>query len=132
MSAGGTFLVTVDGEAAPMWESIALKDGQTVAIGHADGIEGLRCYLAVSGGLDAPIYLGSRSTFNSGNIGGFQGRVIQVSGRARVWATTQRAPRHRHASRSAGGRLVRDRAAEARGPGHAHAGGVAPAVWQRG
>lgn len=39
---------------------------------------GARCYIAVAGGFDAPIYLGSRSTFPSGNLGGYQGRPLAV------------------------------------------------------
>ena len=37
---------------------------------------GARCYLAVSGGLATPVYLGSRSTFPSGKLGGVQVRGL--------------------------------------------------------
>ena len=33
---------------------------------------GARCYLAVSGGINTPLYLGSRSTFPGGKLGGVQ------------------------------------------------------------
>lgn len=33
---------------------------------------GARCYLAVAGGIDTPVYLGSRSTFPGGKLGGVQ------------------------------------------------------------
>ena len=39
---------------------------------------GARCYIAVAGGFDAPLYLGSRATFPSGNLGGYQGRPLAV------------------------------------------------------
>ena len=39
---------------------------------QAKGTGGARAYLAVSGGLDVPQYLGSRSTFPGGNLGGVQ------------------------------------------------------------
>lgn len=41
---------------------------------------GVRGYLAVKGGLDVPLYLGSRATFPSGQFGGYQvrgGTVLQ-------------------------------------------------------
>lgn len=36
------------------------------------GSGGARAYLAVSGGLDVPAYLGSRATFPGGKLGGTQ------------------------------------------------------------
>ena len=36
------------------------------------GTGGARAYMAVSGGLDVPPYLGSRSTFPGGKLGGTQ------------------------------------------------------------
>jgi len=36
------------------------------------GSGGARAYLAVAGGLDVPVYLGSRATFPSGKLGGVQ------------------------------------------------------------
>jgi urea carboxylase len=39
---------------------------------------GLRAYLAVKGGIDVPVYLGSRSTFPFGNFGGHEGRVLRA------------------------------------------------------
>ena len=39
---------------------------------QAKGSGGARGYLAISGGLDVPLYLGSRSTFPGGVLGGVQ------------------------------------------------------------
>jgi allophanate hydrolase subunit 2 len=50
--------------------------GEVLHVGTA--VQGARCYIAVAGGFDAPIYLGSRSTFPSGNLGGYQGRPLAV------------------------------------------------------
>ena len=55
--------------------------GQTLAIAAVDASTGVRGYLAVKGGLDVPLYLGSRSTFPSGKFGGYQGRCAAQ----RVW-----------------------------------------------
>jgi urea carboxylase len=43
-------------------------------MGQVDSTTGVRGYLAVAGGVDVPLYLGSRSTFPNGNFGGYQGR----------------------------------------------------------
>ncbi|BCQ64150.1 hypothetical protein PBOI14_59000 [Pseudomonas sp. Boi14] len=37
---------------------------------------GARAYLAVAGGIDVPLVLGSRSTYALGTLGGFQGRRL--------------------------------------------------------
>lgn len=44
---------------------------------QAKGTGGSRAYLAVAGGLDTPAYLGSRSTFPGGALGGVQGRALR-------------------------------------------------------
>ena len=33
---------------------------------------GVRCFLAVAGGIQCPVYLGSRATFPAGKFGGMQ------------------------------------------------------------
>jgi antagonist of KipI len=38
---------------------------------------GARCYLAVQGGFDIPLVMGSASTFVAGHFGGFKGRRLQ-------------------------------------------------------
>lgn len=77
---GGQYAVTVtqgrSTEAVPMWATFHVAAGTVVSVGAA--VQGVRCYIAVDGGFDAPIYLGSRSTFPSGNLGGYQGRPLQV------------------------------------------------------
>ena len=42
---------------------------------------GFRTYLAVSGGIDVPAYLGSRATYVPGAIGGFEGRALKKGDR---------------------------------------------------
>jgi hypothetical protein len=39
---------------------------------------GSRAYVAIAGGLDVPDYLGSKSTFPGGTMGGHQGRPLRV------------------------------------------------------
>lgn len=65
-------------EVVPWWESFVVDSGDILEIGNI--IEhGCRAYLAIRGGIQVPLYLGSRSTFPSGNLGGMQGRCL-ISG----------------------------------------------------
>ena len=52
--------VTLDGRPVPMATRLALGAGSVLEVGSA--LTGLRSYLAVSGGIDVPPVLGSRST----------------------------------------------------------------------
>ncbi|ODV95968.1 hypothetical protein PACTADRAFT_40561 [Pachysolen tannophilus NRRL Y-2460] len=73
---GGEAPVTVNGVAKQMWEPIVLKRGDKLAIGKL--ISGCRSYLAIRDGIDVTEYLGSRSTFALGNLGGYNGRVLKL------------------------------------------------------
>ncbi|KAK9808021.1 hypothetical protein WJX73_005265 [Symbiochloris irregularis] len=54
-----------------------LAPGMNTTVQDWPGRQGLwRCYLAVSGGINTPLYLGSRSTFPGGKLGGVQGRAL--------------------------------------------------------
>ncbi|HEY1942673.1 MAG TPA: biotin-dependent carboxyltransferase family protein [Roseiarcus sp.] len=64
----------IDGEARPTWTSFRVRSGQTLSFGHLK--TGARAYIAISGGVDAPVVLGSRSTYALGALGGFQGRKL--------------------------------------------------------
>ncbi|WP_329069117.1 biotin-dependent carboxyltransferase family protein [Amycolatopsis sp. NBC_01480] len=56
---GPVVAVTVDGRDAGSHAAVTLRAGQTLTIGTP--ARGLRCYLAVSGGINVPAELGSRS-----------------------------------------------------------------------
>src|ERR1700751_4943921 len=73
--AGADMQPKLDGQPAPMWESIAVKKGQTLGMGP--GRLGVRAYIAVAGGIDTPPWLGSRSTFHKAGVGGMEGRALQ-------------------------------------------------------
>lgn len=66
---------TLDGELLHFWQPISVKAGQVLAIGRAS--HGCRTYLAVRGGFDVPLYLGSRATFALGQFGGHGGRPLR-------------------------------------------------------
>lgn len=69
---------TLDGQPVGWWQSIQVSAGQVLALGAVNSSYGLRGYLAVAGGIDVPLYLGSRSTFPSGKFGGYQGRCLRM------------------------------------------------------
>lgn len=60
----------------PMWETFAVKKGDVLSFSHF-GAEGFRAYLCISGGIDVPSYLGSKSTCLFGNYGGYEGRKLK-------------------------------------------------------
>ncbi len=66
---------SIEGTPAPMWESFAIKAGQTLALTSSK--VGVRSYIAVAGGIDTPPWLGSRSTFHKAGVGGMLGRALQ-------------------------------------------------------
>lgn len=72
---GGTSPVTLDGEPVNMWAPVEVRAGQKLAIGKLTS--GCRSYVAIRGGVDVPEYLGSRSTFALGNMGGYNGRTLK-------------------------------------------------------
>ena len=71
---GGVFNAKLDGKDIPQWESIKVNKGQELITGFAQ--KGARGYLAFSGGIDAPLVLGSRSTFHLAGIGGINGHAL--------------------------------------------------------
>ncbi|MEW6255415.1 MAG: urea carboxylase [Pseudomonadota bacterium] len=67
--AGAHMPATLDGAEVPHDAGFPVKAGQVLAIGTISG-PGQRTYLAVGGGFDAPVVLGSRATFALGLFGG--------------------------------------------------------------
>lgn len=67
--------VLLNGSPAPQWTSFTVPAGGIVSIGACT--DGARAYLAIGGGgLEVPEYLGSKSTFPAGKLGGHQGRAL--------------------------------------------------------
>lgn len=74
---GALMNAELDGVAVKFWKPIDVRAGQTLKLPRTTA-RGCRAYLAVRGGLDTPLYLGSRSTFTLGNFGGHAGRALRV------------------------------------------------------
>src|ERR1051325_3995945 len=71
---GGDLSPCLDGDPLPMWTSVAVSGGVHLSFGRP--VKGARSYLAVAGGIDVPLVLGSRSTHLRSRTGGFQGRAL--------------------------------------------------------
>jgi urea carboxylase len=74
---GAALGARLDGQRMPQWRAINVKRSSLLELGSAEN-SGARAYLAVAGGLEAPLYLGSRSTFILGKFGGQSGRMLQA------------------------------------------------------
>ncbi|MCF8080361.1 MAG: biotin-dependent carboxyltransferase family protein [Desulfobacterales bacterium] len=57
------------------WTTIRVKPGDLLTFQSVK--TGCRAYLAVTGGIDVPEVMGSRSTFTGGRLGGFHGRPLK-------------------------------------------------------
>lgn len=71
---GADMPVKLDGAPREGWTSFAVKAGQVLSFDFLKA--GARIYIAVSGGIDTPPALGSRSTYTLGALGGFEGRNL--------------------------------------------------------
>jgi antagonist of KipI len=67
----------------PLWQPVEIRSGETVRLGPARN--GARCYLAVRGGLDVPLVMGSASVHVMTGVGGRplrRGDVLPIGDRA--------------------------------------------------
>jgi antagonist of KipI len=72
---GGEFDVQIRSRALPAGHVAHLRAGDELKFGRAR--TGCRCWLAISGGIDVPVVLGSRSTDLRANFGGLEGRALR-------------------------------------------------------
>ncbi len=79
----------VNGNAVARNESFAVKAGDRLSFDYLR--LGARLYIAVAGGIDVPVMLGSRSTYALGALGGFAGRKLATGDVVPVAAGSGRA-----------------------------------------
>lgn len=73
---GADVNATLNGVPVPGWMSQVVRAGQTLTF---DSIRaGARIYIAVRGGIDVPLVMGSRSTYVATGLGGWQGRPLEA------------------------------------------------------
>lgn len=73
---GGDAAATLNGDPIESWTAHSVKAGDVLAFGMI--ASGTRPYIAVSGGIDVPTYLDSRSTYTLIGLGGHEGRTLQA------------------------------------------------------
>ncbi|MDR0219009.1 MAG: biotin-dependent carboxyltransferase family protein [Enterobacteriaceae bacterium] len=73
---GAPMKLLLNGQPVPFNTCLRAKAGQQLKIIGAPS--GARSYLAIAGGIDVPLILGSRSTYSLGSLGGYQGRRLQA------------------------------------------------------
>jgi antagonist of KipI len=73
---GGTISPKINGQDVPMWQTLNIHQGDVVSFGKMES--GCRAYLAIRGGIDTPLVLGSRSTYVRGGFGGMNGRQLKA------------------------------------------------------
>ena len=73
---GSSMNPKINGELAPMYETIKVKKGDTLQFGKVN--EGIRSYLAFGGSIDVPVVNGSKSTHIKTKMGGIEGRALKA------------------------------------------------------
>ncbi len=71
---GADMPARVDGVEQPGWTAFRVEAGQVLSFDFLKS--GARILIAISGGIDVPETLGSRSTYPIGALGGFKGRAL--------------------------------------------------------
>jgi biotin-dependent carboxylase-like uncharacterized protein len=72
--AGADMRPKLEGAPVAGWSAFRVRAGSVLAF--ASAMEGCRTYLAVRGGIDVPLVLGSRSTYVRAGVGGLAGRAL--------------------------------------------------------
>jgi antagonist of KipI len=101
---GADFEAWVGGQPLPRERAVRVAPGERVTFGFARS--GLRAWLAIAGGIDVPLVLGSRSTYRRAGIGGHEGRPLAVGDKLKLAAPGERAQKILEVLRAAGRRSV--------------------------
>jgi biotin-dependent carboxylase-like uncharacterized protein len=65
----------VNGAPVPNWTAVTVRAGDVLGFGSPSF--GCRAYLCISGGVDVPLVMGSRSTYTRAKVGGYEGRALK-------------------------------------------------------
>lgn len=79
---GAECCADIDGRSLPAWHAATVRAGSTLTLRPPR--EGGRAYLCVSGGIDVPPVMGSRSTDLRAGFGGYEGRALREGDRLPV------------------------------------------------
>jgi antagonist of KipI len=72
---GTTAGIRLNERPVPLWSAVEARSGDRLTIPYAR--KGARDYLSLSGGVDVPLIMGSRSTYLRGGVGGLRGRALR-------------------------------------------------------
>lgn len=72
---GADAAAQLDDRPIPPWWALQARKGQVLRLNPTE--RGARCYLALAGGINVPVVLGSRSTQLRGEFGGYRGRNLK-------------------------------------------------------
>ena len=86
---GGAFEARIGGEQIPAGRAVAVAAREELAIDRPN--PGCRAWLAISGGINLPLVLGSRSTDLRANFGGMDGRSLRAGDELPLGAVPARA-----------------------------------------
>jgi len=73
---GANMSPSIDGQAIGLGRPVWVRGGAILRFGTL--VNGCRAYLAVGGGFDVPLVMGSRGTYLQAQIGGFEGRALKT------------------------------------------------------
>ena len=71
---GADMTATINDKALPLYQSISIRPGDRLKLGQAH--VGMRCYIAIAGGVASRDFLGSVSTHLPARLGGIDGRAL--------------------------------------------------------
>lgn len=73
---GADMQAALNGQKVANWSGFAVTAGSELCFEFA--VNGCRAYVAVRGGIDVPLVLGSRSTYTRAFVGGLEGRALKA------------------------------------------------------
>ena len=81
---GGDFDAQIGTEPLPRERAVRVAAGETLRFGVAQ--KGMRAWLAVAGGIDVPLVMGSRTTYRRAHLGGHEGRPLRAGDELKTFA----------------------------------------------
>ena len=88
---GAPMKAELEGKSVPFHRAIGVRAGSVLKLRGIQGA-GQRTYLAIKGGFDTPLYMGSRATFTLGQFGGQGGRALRVGDVLRLFNAASGTP----------------------------------------
>jgi urea carboxylase len=89
---GAAMRAELDGVGVDFWRVLPVRAGSVLGFGAIEIGAGQRSYLAIRGGFDLPLYMGSRATFTLGQFGGHAGRTLRSGDVLRIGADAPQSP----------------------------------------